>query len=114
MPEAYLVYTADGFMSWAVMHAARPRFATDDLLQASAAERIAAAETHLAYCGRYSMQGNQVTHHTEVACFPNQIDSDHVRFFELDGDRLTITSPPVLAGGTEQIGVMVLERAPAI
>jgi hypothetical protein len=42
---------------------------------------------------------------------PNQIESDQVRFFELDGDRLTITSPPVLAGGTEQIGVIALERA---
>ncbi len=71
-PDArgYLVHTADGFMSWAVMHASRARFASDDLLQASAAERIAAAETHLACCGRYSVQGNQVTHHIEERASP--------------------------------------------
>ena len=110
-PRGYLIYTADGFMSWAVMRADRSRFAADDPLAGTAEEKVAAAETHIAYCGRYSVRGDRVTHHVEVASFPNYVGGDHVRFFDLHGGRLTISSPPIRAGGAEQTVVIVLERA---
>src|SRR4051794_30715284 len=57
-PQGYLMYTPDGFMSWAVMRADRARFSTDDLLAGTIEEKIAAAETYIAYCGRYSAHDN--------------------------------------------------------
>src|SRR5438046_2940246 len=95
-PDAvgYLAYTADGYMLGTIACRDRPPFVDPDLRSWSPVEKTAAVDTYLTYCGRYEVREGMAIHHIELSLFPNWIGADHVRFFELEGDRLTITTPP--------------------
>ena len=91
----YLIYTADGHMSATLMRAERMPFGSDDIRAGTAEERVRAYEDFIAYAGRYEVREGAVVHHVELALFPNWIGSEQLRYVELDGDTLTITTPPV-------------------
>ena len=94
-----LVYTADGFMAATVARAERPPFAAGDIGGGTVEERAAAAEDYIAYCGRYEFDGGTVTHHIELSLFPNWTGTDQARTVRLEGDQLTLRTPPILFGG---------------
>jgi hypothetical protein len=113
-----IVYSADGFMSATLMEVdrrslGRPVRTSADVAEAAGEEVEAAFKGYMAYCGRYSISddGRTVTHHLECALYPDWVGTDLVRFAELDGDRLTLTTPAVDVGGVEQHGELVWERA---
>ena len=110
-PDAvgYLIYTAGGHMSVSMMRAARPAFAGDDLLGGTPAERAAAAAGYVTYCGRYEVRDGAVVHHVELSLFPNWVGADQLRFAEVAGDELTITTRPLRIGG-ETVNRLVWER----
>ncbi len=110
-PVGYITYTEDGFMSVSMMAAGRRGSATLDLLGGSTEEKLAAAEGYFSYCGRYEVQGAAVLHHIEVAFYPNRVGSSQRRFFELNGDRLLLKTPPMLIEGREQVGHILWRRA---
>lgn len=89
-----LIYTPDGHMSVFIMQNNRPHFANPDFMEASDAEKVAAMNTHLSYGGRYTCLGDKVIHHVEFSSFPNRVGSDIERFVKLNGDELTLTTPP--------------------
>ena len=62
-------------------------YATDD-------EAISLYRTMNAYVGSYRIQGDQINIHIDIAS--NQVlnNTDAIRFFKIDGDRLTSTTPP--------------------
>jgi len=51
-----------------------------------------------------------VIHHIEISLFPNWVGVDQVRSFSLEGDRLTLSTPPMLVEGVEQAGHLTWER----
>ena len=73
-------------------------------------EWTAAARSYVTYCGRYDVTADAVSHHVELSLFPNWVGRDQLRFVELDGDQLTLTTPPVQAGG-QTVNRLVWERA---
>lgn len=101
-PDAvgYLSYTPEGYVFVAMMRADRSRYTTSDLLGGTPAERAAAAAGYVAYCGRYRLEAGRVVHRIELSLFPNWTGTDQVRFAEVEGDRLTITTAPIAIGGT--------------
>jgi hypothetical protein len=109
----YLMYGGDGHMSVAVMRAARPPFAAGDLLTGERGEKLAAVESYASYGGRYTFLGDTVIHHVEVSLFPNWIGQDQERLVDLAGNRLTLSTRPLLMGGEQQTGQLVWERAPS-
>jgi hypothetical protein len=109
----YLLYSADGHMCATVMRAGRPRFAAGDLLAGGRDERLAAAESYVSYGGRYTFLGDRVIHHVAVSLFPNWVGTDQERLVDLVGDRLTLSTRPLLMGGEPQTGHLVWERAPS-
>jgi len=108
-----LSYDAAGHMSAHLMNPERPAFASGDLTRGSDAEVRAAMGGYIAYYGTYSVDLSRgvVTHHVEGALFPNWIGSDQIRNFQLDDDRLTITTPSIQIGGKDSPTVLVWERA---
>jgi len=46
-----------------------------------------------AYAGTYTVDGSKVIHHVDISWNEAWTGTDQVRFFELDGDTLTITTP---------------------
>ena len=105
----YLIYTAGGHMAVAMMRANRPAFAGGDLLGGTLAEQATAAAGYVTYCGRYEIRNETVIHHVELSLFPNWVGTDQVRFAEVEGDQLTITTGPLAIGG-ETVNRLVWER----
>jgi hypothetical protein len=107
----YIMYSEDGYMFVAIMRPDRVKFAAGDLLGASTEERAHAAETYVSYCGRYEFQGDSVIHHVELSLFPNWAGLDQERRVEVTGNRLTLSTGPILLEGIQQTAHLIWERA---
>jgi hypothetical protein len=110
-PIGFLTYTDDGRMS-AVVAAARRPISTDSAGAASIEEQAMLFRRSVAYAGRYSLTGDGVTHHVEVAADPTWIGKDQHRFTRFEGERLIITTPsiPTAAAPSSLVFVLVWER----
>ncbi len=99
-PSGYLIYTPAGQVSVQMMAAEHT----------SAGDAAARRETFRAYCGAYDFTTEQVVHHVELSSLPQRVGADLVRFYSLDGDRLTLRTAPSVVNGVEQTGTLVWER----
>jgi len=106
----YIMYSEDGHMAVVLTTANRPKFAFGDILGGNTEEKVAAAESYVSYFGRYEIQGDKVVHHIEVSFFPNWTGVDQERFFVLEGDRLSLSTPPTLLAGMQQTAHLIWER----
>ena len=97
-------------MSVAIMGPTRAKFATGDLLGGSVEEKAQAAETYVSYCGRYEFRGDTVIHHVELSSFPNWVGVGQERLVELEGNRLTLSTRPILLGGMNQTAHLIWEH----
>jgi hypothetical protein len=74
-------------------------------------ERVALYETMFAYAGTYSVEAGKVTHHVDISWNEAWTGTDQVRFYELNGNTLTITARLVdPTSGMEDRYVLVWER----
>ncbi len=97
-------------MSVVIMTANRPKFATENILRGSTEEKAAAAGTYISYCGKYEILDGKVIHHVEVSLFPNWVGVDQERFFEFQGDRLLLSTPPIMYDGKQLTDHVLWER----
>jgi hypothetical protein len=104
------MYAQDGYMSVAIMSPDRPMFAAGDLLGGSAQERAQAAGTYVSYCGRYEFRGDTVVHRVELSLFPNWVGVEQERLVEVSGDRLMLSTRPLLLGGVLRTAHLIWER----
>jgi lipocalin-like protein len=104
------MYNEDGYMFVAIMGSKRPKFAAGDLLSATKEEEAQAEETYVSYCGRYELRADKVVHHVELSLFPNWVGVAQERLVELSGNRLTLSTPPILLGGIQQSAHLIWER----
>jgi len=107
----YIIYTEDGHMAYQIMAANRPNFAAADMRGATPGEKIAAFDTFAAYCGTYEMQGDTVVHHVAVSLLPNWVGGGQVRTITLSGDKLDLSTTPVLFEGKMRKAHVVFRRA---
>lgn len=108
----YLIYTADGYISGHLMRPGRAGFEGGDPLRPKPDEAVEAIGGYLSYCGTYEIRvGGVVVHHVELSLAPNWIGAGQLRFYELDGDRLTITTRPHLVAGHPATTRLIWERA---
>lgn len=94
-PKGVLHYTAGGRMSALLTAGDRKRFTAGNRINAPADERAEAFATSSAYAGTYTLEGDRVTHHVEVATNPDWVGGDQLRFPRIEGNRLVITTPPL-------------------
>ena len=111
-PDGLLVYSSDGTMVGIMGPGSRPRFASDDVTGGTDDERAGAFATFVAYGGPFEIDRDTVSHHVETSLFPNWIGTVQRRRWALDetGQRLTLTSPPVVLGGATRIQRSTWER----
>ncbi len=109
--SGYIAYTEDGYVFVAIMGAARTLFVAGDLLSGSTAEKAGAAESYVSYCGRYEFHGETVLHHVELSLFPNWAGVTQERLVRISGDRLTLSTRPLLLQGRQQTAHLLWERA---
>jgi hypothetical protein len=111
-PDGLLVYSPDGTMIGIMGPGDRPRFASDDVTGGTDRERARAFSSFIAYGGAYEVEGDTVSHHVESSLFPNWIGTVQRRRWSLDesGQRLTLTSPPLVLGGVTRIQQLSWDR----
>jgi hypothetical protein len=97
-----IMYTPDGFMGVVNTPANRARVGDTpnpmSLDGLGAAERAAAAESVVAYTGRYEMKGDVVQHTIYSALNPNLVGTTQLRRVTLQGDDLTLATLPDAKG----------------
>ncbi len=108
-PSGVLTYGGDGRMTVLIANGERKPLSADRVA-APEKERAEAFSTFLSYAGRYSVADGKVIHHVEISSFPNWVGTDLVRTVSLDGDRITLTTPPVSVGGKMRTTALVWER----
>lgn len=111
-PVGYLIYTPDSAFSVMISRQGRRSFDVGDLLGGTVAEKVHAVESFVAYGGRYTLEGDRVTHHVELSLFPNWVGTDQQRMVELTGDQLVLSAGPLLLAGKEQTARLVWARLP--
>jgi hypothetical protein len=89
-PNGYLTYTSDGRMNAILTMEVRPKpvgaVPTND-------QKEKLFGSMVAYAGSYTVDGSKVIHHVDISWNEAWTGTDQVRFFQLDGDTLTITTP---------------------
>ncbi len=76
------------------------------------AEAEALFKSVLSYAGTYSVSGNEVTHHVDVSWNEAWTGTRQTRIFQLDGNRLQLSTPPSPdpLDGKMSVRTMVWER----
>jgi hypothetical protein len=104
-PKGYITYTPQGRMMTVIVHEKRSPPKTDE-------DRIDLHKYMIAYSGRYTVEGEKMVHHVDVSWVESTTGTDLVRFFKVEGDKLTLKTAPAKnsATGTEVVDVLVFER----
>ncbi len=109
-PIGYLMYNGEGYMSVAFMASGRRSFSSSDRLGGTSEEVVAAYRTHSSYCGRYEVSGDRVVHLIEVSSYPNYVGQRQERFYRFEGDKLTLSTPPMTVNGRQQRGYLTWKK----
>ncbi len=116
-PTGYITYTPEGKMMVIFSKSNRPPLSgnarsplSDAIHSVPAEERAQAFTTFNAYAGTYNISGNTVIHHVEVASMPNRIGQSLIRTFSVNGNRVTLKTPPSKSDDVPKIFELVWER----
>lgn len=93
-PLGYILYGADGYMAVAIMRSDRRLSEAADTLRRTKEEAAEATRTYLSYAGTYELLPDRVVHHVDISLFPNWSGTDQVRYHQIIGDRLELSTAP--------------------
>lgn len=92
--QGLILYGADGWMSAVLSHADRDELSSrrlESMGKAPDAEKAAAFETYLSYCGRWRLEGDEVVHSVEHALVPNIEGTELRRHWAFVGEQLVLS-----------------------
>ncbi len=106
------IYTDSGYVSITLMAAERPDHSGGgDIRGGTPDEKQNAFDTYMSHCGRYTVEGETVTHHIEMSLFPNWTGTEQRRWFRRDGEQLIVRTPPISSDGDMWVYELVWIRA---
>lgn len=117
--RGYLLYSAEGYMSgnlspandWPSRRARlAAAFKAHDGAGALRLASRAGRSDYIAYTGRYTVEGDTVTHHVEASLFPNWVGRAEVRYYSFAGDKLTLRTGPLPSGKHSIVAQLVWQR----
>jgi hypothetical protein len=106
-PVGFLTYTGDGRVTALISYGGRKPLPFGGGTQE---EQAVAFKTFLAYAGRYSISGENVTHYIEVSSIQNYVNKELVRSLKFQGDRIILTTPPAMVNGKIQTVELIWQR----
>ena len=111
-PQGILVYTVSGDMSVHMVDRRVGEFESGDFMMGSPAEIKEAYEGYFGYFGTYTVdeRARTVTHHVSGSSFRGYAGSDMTRFFELEGDTLSLVSGVEIEAGVPSTFHLVWKR----
>jgi hypothetical protein len=104
-PDGYLSYSSDGRMYAFGVAEDRPK--PRDAVPTNE-ENVQLQGSMFAYAGTYTADGEKVVHHVDISWNQSWTDTDLVRFYELDGNTLTITTAPAPSPVDGEVGKWIL------
>jgi hypothetical protein len=107
-----LIYDAGGRVAVQMARPGPAPFVSGDPCLPTDAEARAAYNRYLAYYGTHEVaaDGETVVHHLEASLIPDWEAGDQVRHFNVEGNRLTLTTPSMQLGGIEQVTTLLWEK----
>ena len=98
------------YFSVNIMSMQRPAFKIPDPRAGTPQEIKTAFEKYIGYCGSYDIDetNKKLTFHVKGAWLPNWI-GDQIRYYQVEGKRLAITSAPTSYGGKMGVGKLNFE-----
>jgi hypothetical protein len=108
-----VMFAPDGHMCFSAMRSNRSKFGSRDFQAGTPEEKTTAYDSYVGYCGRYEVneQERSLVFQLALSSYPNFTGTAQKRFAEVTGNRLRISTPPiVLSGGKEFVSVVVWER----
>lgn len=111
-PIGYIMYSKDGYMSVAFMENNRKLFNSDDTRGGTDEDKAIAMDSYFTYFGKYEIIDNKIYHHIEISLLPNWKGTTQERIYEIDGSRLTLSTPPLIVYGKLQKAFLVWEKDP--
>lgn len=102
-----VIYTIEGYMSGHLMRKRETAEFDSNNVQSEVLNKIT---DHLSYTGRFEVRENTVVHFADISVFPNWVDSEQVRFFEFEGDKLKLSTGPLGINGETQSAHLIWER----
>jgi len=108
-PKGFINYGADGRMMAIVARGDRRRPAAS---APNADEAQALMKSLVSYGGRYTIDGDEITHHVDISWNESWTGTEQKRFFQFDGDRLHLSTAPSPdpSEGTMSVRHMVWEK----
>jgi hypothetical protein len=100
-------YSPDGFMFVHIMANNRKKHYVGDLFGGDNSEIKNSATTHISYCGRYEIIGNEVIHYVSVSSFPNWVSSEQRRNWEFRDGKMLLSAQG-LQVGKEKVGAYLI------
>ena len=111
-PAGFLTYFDNGRVTAIISYGGRKPLSVGGGVLKVQEEQAEAFKTFLAYSGRYTLNGDKVTHHIEISSIQNYVDKDMVRTVKFEGDRVTLITPPAPVNGKIQTVELVWQRLP--
>ena len=105
-PKGRAVFTPDGYVSFIIVAANRKPAKND-------AESAALLKTLLAYTGKFTIDGDKFTTKVDASWNELQTGSDQVRFFKVEGDKLSLRTAEIVSAvyaGKNVVGTLTWER----
>jgi len=105
-PKGRALFTPDGHVGFIIAGANRKPAAND-------AESAALLKTLLAYTGPFTIEGDKFTTKVDISWNELLTGQDQVRFFKLEGDKLTLRTAEQISAvyaGKKVVGTLTWER----
>ena len=105
-PKGRAVFTQDRHVSFIIAAANRKPATNND-------ESAALLKSLLAYTGTFTIDGDKFTTKVDISWNELQTGSDQVRFFKVEGDKLSLRTPEIVSAvyvGKKVVGTLNWER----
>jgi len=105
-PKGRAVFTPDGYVTFVIVAANRKPASNND-------ESAALLKSLLVYTGKFTIDGDKFTTKVDISWNELLTGQDQVRFFKLEGDKLTIRTAEQASAvypGKKVVGTLTWER----
>lgn len=106
----YIMYLEPDRMAVAISGENRRDFAVADMLSGTEAEKSAAIESYVSYCGTFEVGELTVIHRIDVSLFPNWVGTSQERLYRFDADTLHLSTNPFLFNGEQQTAHLIWSK----
>jgi hypothetical protein len=105
-PNGRAVFTADGHVAYIIAASNRKPASNNE-------ESAALLKSLLAYTGKFTIDGEKLITKVDISWNELMTGSDTVRFYKLEGDRLSLRTPEQVSAvyvGKKVVGTLIWER----